>query len=348
MSRNAKRIMAGHICKIAAKTIPRCGWTAIVMLCLGLYMLFPGSQTAQQLYREKHTPFELIGSMDGTTIDLNTLSQIAGVERVSPILQVNCQLTYGKKDVSNQIDAVYASYLNVHLTDGTLFADNTNMPYLVLNKAATRLFAEKDDDPGIAVQEELLLKSGDVETKAQVCGIYQDESETPRIYMSYEVAHKLFGVQFTGTDVAFLLTNKGAVEEASAKLRKHNFSVGANTDTSLAWNLLEQQTWQNFLVGAVLVACSAILTRENLLQERFSSKAEWGILLTNGMSVKKIEQMLLVRIAITELICMFVSIIISETVNTFSWIALGVVPIFILIYSCCVFAKSYEKINHLS
>lgn len=235
------------------------------MLCLGLYMLFPGTQTAQRLYTEKHTPFELISSTDGTTIDLNTLSQIAGVERVSPILQINCQLTYGEKDVSNQIDAVYASYLNVHLTDGTLFMDNTNMPYLVLNEAATRLFAEKDDEPGIAVQEELLLKSGDVETKAQVCGIYQDDSETPHIYMSYEVAHKLFGAQFTGTNVAFLLTNKGAVEEVSAKLRKQNFSVGANTDTSLAWNLLEQQTWQTFLVSAVFVVCSAILIREKML-----------------------------------------------------------------------------------
>lgn len=340
--------MAGHICKVVAKTISRCGWTAIVTLCLGLYMLFPGTQTAKRLYTEKHTPFELIGSTDGTTIDLNTLSQISGVERVSPILQINCQLTYGEKDASNQIDAVYASYLNVHLTDGTIFTDHTNMPYLVLNETATRLFAEKDDDPGIAVQEGLLLKNGDVEIKAQVCGIYQDDSEAPHIYMSYEVAYKLFGAQFTGTNVTFLLTNKGAVEEVGAKLRKQNFSVGTNTDTSLAWNLLEQQTWQTFLVSAVFVVCSAILTRENLLQERFSSKAEWEILLTNGMSVKKIEQMLQVRIAITELICMFVSIIISETVNTFSWIALGVVPIFILIYSCCVFAKTYEKINHLS
>ena len=158
----------------------------------------------------------MIGSTYGTTIDLNTLSQIAGVERVSPILQVNCQLTYGEKDAINLIDAVYASYLNVHLTDGTIFTNHTNMPYLMLNETATRLFAEKDDEPGIAIQEKLLLKSGDVETKAQVCGIYQDDSEIPHIYMSYEVAHKLFGTQFTGMDVAFLLTNKGTVEQVSA------------------------------------------------------------------------------------------------------------------------------------
>lgn len=270
-------------------------------------MLFPGAQTAQQLYTEKHTPFELIGSADDTTIDLNTLSQIAGVERVSPILQVNCQLTYEKKDASNQIDAVYASYLNVHLTDGTLFMDNTNMPYLVLNEAATRLFAEKDDEPGIAVQEELLLKSGDVETKAQVCGIYQDDSETPHIYMSYEVAHKLFGAQFTGTNVAFLLINKGAVEEVSAKLRKQNFSVGANTDTSLAWNLLEQQTWQTFLVSVVFVVCSAILIREKNASEKRQSNGEQEVLLTAGLTARMVESVIFVRILMLEvtMICFF-------------------------------------------
>ena len=299
--------MAGHICKIAAKTIPRCGWTAIIMLCLGLYMLFPGSQTAQQLYTEKHTPFELIGSTDGTTIDLNALSQISGVERVSPILQINCQLTYGEKDASNQIDAVYASYLNVHLTDGSIFTDNTNMPYLVLNEAATKLFAEKDDEPGIAVQEELLLKSGDVEIKAQVCGIYQDDSEIPHIYMSYEVAHKLFGAQFTGTNVAFLLTNKGAVEEVSTKLRKQNFSVSDNTDTSLAWNLLEQQTWQTFLVSAVFVVCSAILIREKNASEKRQSNGEQEVLLTAGLTAHVVESVIFVRILMLEvtIICFF-------------------------------------------
>lgn len=329
MSRNAKRITAGYICKIAAKTIPRCGWTAIVMLCLGLYMLFPGSQTAQQLYKEKHTPFELIGSTDSTTIDLNTLSQIAGVERVSPILQVNCQLTYGEKDASNQIDAVYASYLNVHLTDGTLFADNTNMPYLVLNKAATRLFAEKDDEPGIVVQEELLLKSGDVETKAQVCGIYQDDSETPHIYMSYEVAHKLFGAQFTGTNVAFLLTNKGAVDEVSAKLRKQNFSVGANTDTSLAWNLLEQQTWQTFLVSVVFVVCSAMLTRKKIVQEKRSAGGEYAVLLTAGLLTCKVEKIIPLRILIMESILMCGTLGITVVIGSFSMLA--IIPGFVLI-----------------
>lgn len=195
LSGNARKIAAGHICKIAAKTILRCGWTAVIMLCLGLYMLFPGSQAARQLYTEKQIPFELIASTNSTEINLDTLSQIVGVERVSPILQMNCQLTFGEKTVSCQIDAVYSAYLDVNLTDGALFTDSTNMPYLVLNEAAAKLFSEKGSDLPMAVQEEILLKSGDVETKAQICGIYQDELETPQIYMGYEVARKLFGAQ---------------------------------------------------------------------------------------------------------------------------------------------------------
>ena len=334
MARNAKRIMARHICKIAIKTIPRCGWTAIVMLYLGLYMLFPGSQAAQQLYTEKHTPFELIGSTNSTTIDLNALSQITGVERVSPILQVNCQLTYGGKDTTVQIDAVYASYLNVHLADGTIFTDNTNMPYLVLNEAATRLFSEKDDDPGIAIQEELLLKSGDVETKAQVCGIYQDDSETPHVYMSYEVAHKLFGAQFTRTSVAFLLTNKGAVEEVITKLRKQNFSVSVNTDTSLAWNLLEQQTWQTFLVSAVFVVCSAMLTREKIVQEKRSSGGEHVVLLTAGLLTCEVEKIVPLRILIMESILMCGTLGIAVVIGSFGMLAIIPGFVFILLHYC--------------
>lgn len=304
------------------------------MLYLGLYMLFPGSQAAQQLYTEKHTPFELIGSTNSTTIDLNALSQITGVERVSPILQVNCQLTYGGKDTTVQIDAVYASYLNVHLADGTIFTDNTNMPYLVLNEAATRLFSEKDDDPGIAIQEELLLKSGDVETKAQVCGIYQDDSETPHVYMSYEVAHKLFGAQFTRTSVAFLLTNKGAVEEVITKLRKQNFSVSVNTDTSLAWNLLEQQTWQTFLVSAVFVVCSAMLTREKIVQEKRSSGGEHVVLLTAGLLTCEVEKIVPLRILIMESILMCGTLGIAVVIGSFGMLAIIPGFVFILLHYC--------------
>lgn len=121
------------------------------------------------------------------------------------------------------------------------------------------------------------------------------------------MAHKLFGAQFTGTNVAFLLTNKGAVEQVSANLRKQNFSVGANTDTSLAWNLLEQQTWQTFLVSAVFVVCSAILIREKNASEKRQSNGEQEVLLTAGLTAHMVESVIFVRILMLEvtIICFF-------------------------------------------
>ena len=288
------------------------------MLCLGLYMLFPGSKAARQLYTEKQTPFELIASTNSTEINLDTQLQIAGVERVSPILRMNCQLTYGEKTASCQIDAVYSAYLNVNLTDGALFTDSTNMPYLVLNEAAAKLFSEKGSDLPMAVQEEILLKSGDVETKAQICGIYQDESETPQIYMGYEVARKLFGTQFTGTTIALRLVNKGVVEEAAASLRK----------------LLERQTWQTFLVSAVFVACSAILTREKLLQERQSTSGEWETLLMAGLTIYDVKKIIPLRILIMDAMIMCGVMIIAAVNGGFDVIAVVSELICILLHYC--------------
>ena len=334
LSGNARKIAAGHICKIAAKTILRCGWTAVIMLCLGLYMLFPGSKAARQLYTEKQIPFELIASTNSTEINLDTLSQIVGVERVSPILQMNCQLTFGEKTVSCQIDAVYSAYLDVNLTDGALFTDSTNMPYLVLNEAAAKLFSEKGSDLPMAVQEEILLKSGDVETKAQICGIYQDELETPQIYMGYEVARKLFGAQFTGTTIALRLVNKGVVEKAAASLRKQRLSASVDTDTSLAWNLLEQQTWQTFLVSAVFVACSAILAREKLLQERQSTSGEWETLLMAGLTIYDVKKIIPLRILIMDAMIMCGVMIIAAVNGGFDVIAVVSELICILLHYC--------------
>ena len=305
------------------------------MLCLGLYMLFPGSQAARQLYTEKQIPFELIASTNSTEINLDTLLQIAGVERVSPILRMNCQLTYGEKTASCQIDAVYSAYLNVNLTDGALFTDSTNMPYLVLDEAAAKLFSEKGSDLPMAVQE---VKSGDVETKAQICGIYQDESETPQIYMGYEVARKLFGAQFTGTTIALQLVNKGAVEEATASLRKQQLSASVDTDTSLAWSLLEQQTWQTFLVSAVFVACSAILTREKLLQERQSASGEWETLLMAGLTIYDVKKIIPLRILIMDAMIMCGVMIIAAVNGGFDIIAVVSELICILVHYCvCLF-----------
>ena len=111
------------------------------LLCIGLYMVFPASQTALRLHSEKNTPYEIIVSVDNARINMDVLSQIEGVEAVSPILQLDFQAVYGEKTASFAVDAVYSSYLDLQLIDGVIFTDNTNMPYLLMNEAAAKAFS---------------------------------------------------------------------------------------------------------------------------------------------------------------------------------------------------------------
>ena len=143
------------------------------------------------------------------------------------------------------------------------------------------------------------------------------------------------------TNVAFLLTNKGTVEQVSAQLRKQNFAASVNTDTSLAWNLLEQQTWQTFLVSAVFVVCSWILIRDKIMQEKRSAGGEYAVLLTAGLLTCKVEKIIPLRILIMELILMCGTLGIAVVIGSFSMLAIIPGFVFILLHygiSCSKFS----------
>jgi hypothetical protein len=61
---------------------------------MGLYFLFPTCQFFQQIQAEKNTPYELTATTDSCNIDLNTLMQIEGVERISPVINMNANLSF--------------------------------------------------------------------------------------------------------------------------------------------------------------------------------------------------------------------------------------------------------------
>ena len=147
--------------------------------------------------------------------------------------------------MSCQIDAVYSAYLDVNLTDGALFTDSTNMPYLVLNEAAAKLFSEKRQRPPNGC-------SGRNPAEKRRCG---DKSadlrdlsgrirNTPNLYGLLIVARKLFGAQFTGTTIALRLVNKGVVESSgksaeTAAIRKCRYGYKPCMEPSGAANMAD-------------------------------------------------------------------------------------------------------------
>lgn len=322
LSDSTAKTVQASICKIAFKTIPRCGVAALMLLCLGLYFLFPACQTFQQIQAEKNTPYELTATTDSSNIDLNTLMQIEGVERISPVVNLNATLSLNEYKLDCEIRAVYSSFLSLKFTLGTMYPDSSNMPYLILNKAAAKGFAYEYQTITVATEETVMMNTNGAERKAIICGIFDDGSETPTVYMSYDIAQKEYGTSGQ-TELIFLLNNIGIAEDVLSTLLWQNIYASFDPNLTLAWELLQKQCWQAALLSIALLACSAVLIREKRSLELVEVRSEAAVLLFSGMTADAVESIFPLRIVITESLAMIISTLGAVLFGTFSFPGIG-------------------------
>ena len=311
------------MCKIAFKTIPRCGITALILLCMGLYFLFPACQTFQQIQTEKNTPYELTATTDNSSIDLNALMQIEGVERISPVTNLSASLSVDEYKLDCEIRAVYSSFLSLKFIQGTMYPDSSNMPYLILNKAAAKAFSHEYQTITVSPDDTVMMSVSGTERKAVVCGIFDDESETPIVYMSYDVAQKGYGTSGQ-TELVFLLSNMGSAEDVVSALQRKNIYASFDPNLTLAWELLQKQGWQTILLSIGLLTCAVALIREKRISEIAKTRSETVMLLLSGITADAVRHIYPLRITLTSLACVLVVALISVITATFSLIAMGI------------------------
>lgn len=339
LSDSTAKTVRASICKIAFKTIPRCGIAALILLCMGLYFLFPACQTFQQIQTEKDTPYELTATTDNSNIDLNTLMQIEGVERISPVLNLNASLSLEEYKLDCEIRAVYSSFLSLKFTQGTMYPDSSNMPYLILNKAAAKAFFYEYQSVTVTPEQTVIMNANGAERKAIICGIFDDGSETPTIYMSYDVAQKEYGTSGQ-TELAFLLNNMGSAKNVVSVLQRKNIYARFDSNLTLAWELLQTQCWQTALLSIGLLACAAALIREKRIAEIAKTRSEKEMLLLAGMTADAVDHIVPLRITCTCTACALVAACISAIMGTFSLIAVcvsiiavGIIEVAVLFFS---------------
>lgn len=295
---------------------------ALILLCMGLYFLFPACQTFQQIQTEKNTPYELTATTDNSNIDLNTLMQIEGVERISPVVNLNATLSLNEYKLDCEIRAVYSSFLSLKFTQGTMYPDSSNMPYLILNKAAAKAFTYEYQTVTVTPEDTVMMKANGAERKAIICGIFDDRSETPAVYMSYDVAQKEYGTSGQ-TELVFLLNNMGSAEDVVSALQRKNIYANFDPNLTLAWELLQKQCWQTVMLSLSLLACAVALIREKRSAEIAKSQSETAMLLLCGMTADAVRSIYPIRIVLTGLTCSLTAALIALIVGTFS-----LVPVF--------------------
>ncbi len=285
--------------------------------------MFPACQTFQQIQTEKNTPYELTATTDNNNIDLNTLMKIEGVGRISPVLNLNASLSLEEYKLDCEIRAVYSSFLSLKFSQGTMYPDSSNMPYLVLNKAAAKSFSQEHQTITASPEDTVMMNANGTERKAIICGIFDDGSETPTIYMSYDVAQKEYGTSGQ-TELAFLLNNMGSAKNVVSALQRKNIYARFDSNLTLAWELLQKQCWQTALLSIGLLACAAALIREKRIAEIAKTRSEKEMLFLAGMTADAVDHIFPLRITCTCTACILAAALISVVMGTFSLIAVGI------------------------
>lgn len=290
---------------------------------MGLYFLFPACKTFQQTQTEKNTPYELTATTENGNIDLNTLMQIEGVERISPVLNLNTTLSLEEYKLDCEIGAVYSSFLNLKFSQGTMYPDSSNMPYLILNKAAAKAFTHEFRTITVSPEDTVTMKVNGMERKAIICGIFDDGSETPIVYMSYVAAQKEYGTSGQ-KELLFLLNNLGSAEEVVTALQRQHINADFDSNLTLAWELLQTQFWQTALLSIGLLVCATALIREKRAAETIKTRSEAVMLLLAGMTADDVGCIYPLRITCTCTVCALSATILSVVVDTFLLIAVCV------------------------
>ena len=296
---------------------------ALILLCMGLYFPFPAFQTFEQIQTEKNTPYELTATTDVSNIDLNTLMQIEGVERISPVVNLNATLSLEEYKLDCEIRAVYSSFLSLKFTQGTMYPDSSNMPYLILNKAAAKAFTHEYQTITVIPEDTVMMNANGTERKAIICGIFEDGSETPAVYMSYDAAQREYGTNGQ-TELLFLLNNMGSAEDVVSALQRQNIYASFDSNLTLAWELLQKQCWQTTLLSIGLLACATALIREKRSAEIAKTRSEITMLLLSGMTADAVGSIYPLRIILTGLTCTLAATLMALIMGTFTWIAVGI------------------------
>lgn len=294
-----------------------------MLLCMGLYFLFPACQTFQQIQAEKNTPYELTATTDNNSIDLNTLMQIEGVERISPVVNLNATFSLNEYKLDCEIKAVYSSFPSLKFIQGTIYPDSSNMPYLILNKAAAKAFTHEYQTITVSPEDTVMMYANGAERKTIICGIFDDGSETPAVYMSYDVAQKEYGTSGQ-TELIFLLNNTGSAENVVSTLQRKNIYASFDPNLTLAWKLLQTQCRQTVMLSIGLLACAVALIREKRIIERTKAQSEIAMLLLCGMTADDAGSIYPLRIALTGVACTLTASLIALIMGVFSLIAVGI------------------------
>lgn len=305
------------IYKVAFRTMGRYGKASLLMLCMGFLFLVTTAHSYYLLRQELDSPYVLPGTVIGQA-DLEKYMEVPSLEAATPVLSFESQITTKDATLSGAVTAVLADYLDLSFTQGGLFPNESNMPFLVVNQYAAQNFMDENKNKvALAVNDTVNMTIGEEERSAILCGIFEDGLEQPAIYMSYALAARELP---KGDNISLLLRlGKTANLESDAKaLKKLGVSVSYEEALPKRWKLTKQQIYQTFLSALVLLICSAVQMIEQCKTERRETVPEWQILKLSGLEERQLRWIFPLRTFFADLFCFLLALAVSGIMGSIS------------------------------
>lgn len=251
---STRSIKKKFLFKLAFLSIPRLGFLSLVLLTFGIYMIFPCVSTFLQVHRETSVPYDL--SVTADPRDMERLSEIEGVTKITPVCRIPAQLKTDTASQSIEVLGVFSCFLPRDFLEGGPFQDGTHTPFLVMNEAAAKAFrTEQGSATPITLDTRLTLN----DQEALMAGILRDDSEEPVCYMSYDTARRSLE-QEDQQEFLMTLEHKGDVPKIASYL--NGASVALDENEVLRWDLMKKQTIQYFMTAVLSIICAGVMVKK--------------------------------------------------------------------------------------
>ena len=260
--------------------------------------LFLGIFMSANMLDEKSEPYELQAAAEA--IDDETLSEIAGFEdviNVTPILDVPYTLTLNNTALEAPMQGLHAGYIEYPFLYGTEFESSSVMPYVILNEAAAKELTGDDEEltlPAL-VSRQVLLKSETGTVTAKISGVFEDEEETPKAYISLPSAENLLlqgGVTPVYSMVYVQCLNAGKTESVTNFLSERGLMVqNINTELETKWEIDTVHITHLLITAAVAIFSAALVLHERKKTDTLYNGEEHDALLSLGIPASGLRKL---------------------------------------------------------
>jgi len=273
----------------------------VSLVMIGVCCIYFAGAILLTVYTEKSEPCELtITTSDeygfGEQAVQNIL-EIPDVLATTGVLEIPVTLTVGKYEASLKLVGVDAEYLQIEYSMGSVFPENSVMPWILLSKESQKTFRDPTDTtkrdssyipPVDWLNEEYSMSVGNNKYVSKLAGIFESEEPTVAGYIDLTVAKKILqeqGQPGAYSSLSVRIKNIGSAYSVTKQIEAlGHFVSSSNSELQARWSALQREAAYLFLLGVVILVAALRQQAAETMKLKSDRKAQYVAMKWMGLT----------------------------------------------------------------